>query len=343
VLRLKSSGVLDAIQIIKILGGQLSESYLDEGFLMQKQIGVNQPKRLENATVMIANTSMDTDKIKVFGTRVRTDSAAKVAEIEAAEKGKMKDKVDKILAHNINCFINRQLIYNWPESLFAEAGVMAIEHADFDGVERLALVLGGDVLSTFDAPDKVKLGRCDLIEEVMIGEDKLIRFSGVALGEACTVVLRGATRQILDEAERSLHDALCVLTQTVKETRTVYGGGCSEMLMANAIQQEALKTPGKEAVAMEAFSHALRQLPTTIADNAGYDSSELVANLRAEHNAGNATMGLDMEAGTVGDMEALGITESYKVKSQVVISAAEAAEMILRVDNILKAAPRQRR
>merc|ERR1719473_1031174 len=164
----------------------------------------------------------------------------------------------------------------------------------------------------------------------MIGEDKLIRFSGVGQGEACTVVLRGATRQILDEAERSLHDALCVLTQTVKETRTCYGGGCAEMLMANAIQQEALKTPGKEAVAMEAFSHALRQLPTTIADNAGYDSSELVANLRAQHNAGHATMGLDMETGQVGDMQELG-------------AAAEAAEMILRVDNILKAAPRQRR
>jgi len=343
VLRLKKSGSLESIQIIKILGGQLADSYLDNGFLLQKQIGVNQPKRIENATVMIANTSMDTDKIKIFGTRVRTDSAAKVAEIEAAEKSKMKDKVDQILAHGINCFINRQLIYNWPEQLFADAGVMAIEHADFEGVERLALVLGGDVLSTFDAPDKVKMGKCDLIEEIMIGEDKLIRFSGVALGEACTVVLRGATRQILDEAERSLHDALCVLTQTVKETRTCYGGGCAEMLMANAIQQEALKTPGKEAVAMEAFSHALRQLPTTIADNAGYDSSELVANLRAQHNAGHATMGLDMESGQVGDMQKLGITESFKVKSQVLVSAAEAAEMILRVDNILKAAPRQRR
>ena len=140
------------------------------------------------------------------------------------------------------------------------SGVMAIEHADFEGVERLSLVLGGDVVSTFDAPDKVKLGTCDLIEEVMIGEDKLIRFSGVALGEACTVVLRGATRQILDEADRSLHDALCVLTQTVQETRTVFGGGCSEVLMANAIRDLAKSTPGKEAMAMEGFAHALTQV-----------------------------------------------------------------------------------
>jgi T-complex protein 1 subunit beta len=124
--------------------------------------------------------------------------------------------------------------------------------------------------------------------------------------QACTVVLRGATRQILDEAERSLHDALCVLTQTVKETRTVFGGGCSEMLMSNAIHEEALRTPGKEAVAMEAFAHALRQLPTTIADNAGYDSSDLVAKLRAEHKLGHSRMGLDMDKGVIADVQALG-------------------------------------
>merc|ERR1711990_635788 len=126
---------------------------------------------------------------------------SKVAEIEQAEKQKMIEKCDKIIGHGINCFINRQLIYNYPEQLFADAGITSIEHADFEGVERLALVLGGDVVSTFDAPEKVRLGTCDLIEEVMIGEDTLIKFSGVALGEACTVVLRGATAQILDEAD----------------------------------------------------------------------------------------------------------------------------------------------
>lgn len=178
----------------------------------------------------------------------------------------------------------------------------------------------------------------------MIGEEKLLKFSGVALGEACTVVLRGATQQILDEAERSMHDALCVLAQTVKETRTVFGGGliflpdwflfihklsgiwkccvsltgCSEMLMANAVSLLAAKTPGKEAVAIESFAKALRmvcvllncqlynlklemccynwcslfQLPTIIADNAGYDSSDLVSQLRAAHTEGKSTFGL---------------------------------------------------
>lgn len=126
----------------------------------------------------------------------------------------------------------------------------------------------------------------------MIGEDTLLRFSGVPLGEACTVVIRGATQQIIDEAERSLHDALCVLASTVRESKIVYGGGCSEMLMACAVMRAAAATPGKEAVAMEAFARALQQLPTVIADNAGYDSAQLISELRAAHNSNAYTMGL---------------------------------------------------
>jgi T-complex protein 1 subunit beta len=342
ILRLKGSGNLDAIQIIKKQGGVLTDSFLDEGFLLDKKIGVNQPKRIENARILICNTPMDTDKIKVFGSRVKVDSTAKVAEIELAEKQKMKDKVDKILKHDMNVFINRQLIYNYPEQLFADAKVMAIEHADFDGIERLALVTGGEIVSTFDTPEGVKIGHCDLIHEITIGEDKLIKFSGVAVGEACTIVIRGATSQIVDEAERSLHDALCVLAATVKDTRTVYGGGCSEALMANGVSAAAAVTAGKESVAMESFAKALLTLPTTIADNAGYDSADLVAQLKANHNNGMKDNGLNMNDGTVGSMEKLGITESLAVKRRVVFAAAEAAEMIMRVDNIIRAAPRQR-
>lgn len=237
VTRLKGSGNLEAIQIIKKLGGLLSDSYLDEGFLLEKKVGVNQPKRIEKAKILIANTPMDADKIKVFGSKIKVDAVSKIAELEEAEKQKMKDKVEKIAKHGCNVFINRQLIYNYPEQLFSMKGIMAIEHADFEGVERLSLVTGGEIASTFDCPGETKLGYCDLIEEIMIGEDRLLKFSGVALGEACTIVLRGATQTILDEAERSLHDALCVLQQTVKDQRSINGGGAAEMLMAEAVSK----------------------------------------------------------------------------------------------------------
>jgi len=172
VLRLKGSTNLEAIHIIKKRGGSLRESFLDEGFILEKKIGVGQPKRVENANVLLANTAMDTDKIKIFGSRVRVDSAAKVAEIEQAERQRMVSKCEKILAHGCNVFINRQLIYNLPEMFFADHGLMAIEHADFEGIERLALVLGAEIVSTFDHPELVKLGHCKLVEEIMLGEEK---------------------------------------------------------------------------------------------------------------------------------------------------------------------------
>ncbi|GAQ90249.1 TCP-1/cpn60 chaperonin family protein [Klebsormidium nitens] len=342
VLRLQGSGNLEAIQIIQKPGGSLQDSFLDEGFILDKRIGVGQPKRIENAKILVANTPMDTDKIKIYGARVRVDSMSKVADIEAAEKDKMRQKCDKIIQHGINCFVNRQLIYNFPEEIFADAGVMAIEHADFDGIERLALVTGGEIVSTFDDPTTVKLGHCKLIEEIMIGEDKLIHFIGVDKPEACTIVLRGASTHVLEEAERSLHDALCVLSQTVKDSRVIYGGGFPEVMMSNAIEDLARRTPGKRAMAIEAFATALRGIPSTIAENAGLDAAEIVTQLRAEHAKERSKAGVDVIRGTIGNMEELGIYESFKVKQAVLMSATEAAEMIMRVDEIIKCAPRKR-
>lgn len=148
---------------------------------------------------------------------------------------------------------------------------------------------------------------------------------------------------MLDEAERSLHDALCVIMQTVRNTRTVLGGGASEMVMADAVDKLAQKTVGKEAYAIESFARALRTIPTTLADNAGFDSSEIVAQLRAFHSEGKTNLGINMDTGKVDDMVQCRVLESFHSKMQSLVSAHEAAEIILRVDEIIRCAPRQRR
>eukprot|EP00490_Sorites_sp_Unknown_P001963 CAMPEP_0114671130 /NCGR_PEP_ID=MMETSP0191-20121206/40622_1 /TAXON_ID=126664 /ORGANISM="Sorites sp." /LENGTH=304 /DNA_ID=CAMNT_0001930209 /DNA_START=871 /DNA_END=1785 /DNA_ORIENTATION=+ len=303
-----------------------------------------------------------------------------MAEIERAEKQKMKIKVNKILKYKPDIVINRQLIYDYPEELFTNAGVGSIEHADFDGVERLARVLGAEIMSTFDDfgseiktdlsddddddddgdvktdtnanetkedIDKFNkatksLGTCDKVEEMIIGEDTVIRFCGVPKGEACTIVLRGGSTHLLDEMERSIHDALCVLTQTIHETRVVLGGGACEMMMADAVEKEARNYGGKEALAMDAFANALRQIPNILADNAGLDAAEICTQLRSYHAKKEWFMGVDMINNCAGDMRKIGVYESYKSKSQSLTSAHEAAEMILRVDDIVKCAPRRR-
>lgn len=218
VLRLKGQDNLDYIQIIKKLGGSIKDSFLCEGLILEKSIAISSQKSMKNCKVMVANTPMDYDKIKIYGTKVKVESMEKVAEIEVAEKEKMREKVDKIKKFEPTVFINRQLIYDYPEQLLSDKGIMVIEHADFDGVERLAAATGAEILSTFNNPERrdTVLGDVASIEEIIIGEDKLIKFSGCKRNEACTIVLRGSSKHILDEADRSLHDALCVLIATVK-------------------------------------------------------------------------------------------------------------------------------
>ena len=342
VLRLGDTPSLDLIKVIKTPGGTLQDSFLAEGFILEKAISVGCPKEKINPKILIANTAMDYDKIKIYGSRVKVDSIEKVAEIEQAEKEKMKAKVDKILAYGCDIFINRQLIYQYPEQLMGEKDVMVIEHADFDGVERLAAVTGGEILSTFDNPNPAVLGTCEKVEEIMIGEDKVIKFSGCKNKKACSIVLRGASAHLLEEAERSLHDALCVVCETVKSHLVVYGGGYCEMKLAQEVDNLANTFKGKESLAIESFARALRQLPTIIADNAGLDSSELVSNLKNEIFKGSTSAGLDVNKATVGDMKELGIFECFKVKEQALLSACEAAEMIIRVDMTFTAPPRQR-
>lgn len=338
VLRLKGLTNLNHIQIIKKPGGRLADLYLDDGFILEKRFGVGQPKVVHDARILVANTALDTDKVKVFGAKFKVDATAKLAELEKAEKAKMRAKIEKIKKLGCNVFVNRQLVYDYPEQLLSDAKINSVEHADFDGVERIALVTGAEVASTFDS--LIRLGRCDRIEEVLIGEDVFLKFLGVQAGEACTVVLRGATELALAEAERLLHDALCVLSQTTRETRTVLGGGCAEMVMLKAVEQAAANETGKKLLAIEAFARALRALPTILADNAGFDLSELVAKLRAAIYSGMTTLGLDLDRGAVADMRELEVVELYKLKRAVVLLALEAAEVLLRVDNILRAKPR---
>merc|ERR1719265_567767 len=343
VLRLKGKAQLDYIHVIKKSGASLKDSFLEEGYILEKKIGTGHAKVLEDCKVLVANCQMDTDKIKIYGARVKVDSFEAVAEIENAEKEKMKTKVEKIVKHGCNVFINRQLIYNYPDQLFRDNKVMAIEHSDFDGTERLAAVLGADIVSTFDNPELTKLGKCDKIEEVIIGEDKVIKFSGCAENEACTIVLRGASTHVLDEAERSLHDALAVLFQTVaQDTRVICGGGVAEMAMSQAVQETANKVGGKHSVACEAFGKALTSIPAIIAENAGFDAQEMVGELRKAHATGWGTVGIDANNATVADMKQMGIFESYRSKSSSLCAAAEAAEQVIRVDDIIRNAPRQR-
>ncbi|KAH9411692.1 TCP-1/cpn60 chaperonin [Ordospora pajunii] len=335
--RLEGRSDLGLIQVIKC-AGKLEDSYLDEGFILKKDVRIDE---VSNPRIVIANTSMDHDKIKVFGAKINVSSVSELEELETAEKAKVREKVDRISKSKANVFINRQLIYDYPDQLLRMKGIQPIEHADFDGVERLSNVLGGKILSTFESVDESCYGTCKSVKNVEIGGERAIRFEGVSNG-ASTIVLFGSSKEMLDEAERSIHDALCVLMRIKEDPRAVYGGGASEMSMAVGLNGYAMEVAGAESDAILSFSNALQQIPKILAENGGHDGEETKTSLRAEHSSGNSSYGVNVKDGSVCCMKEIGIIDSFRIKKRIIMAASEVAQMIVKCDGIAKRKPRER-
>lgn len=326
---------LNLINFIKT-EGDLSSSCLVDGFILDKATIV---PTLENPRILVANTAMDTDKIKIHGAQVNVKSVTELAKIEEAERERMQEKVDLITKeeNEIDVFINRQIMYDYFLQLFKEKNVIAVEHADFDGVERLANVLGGKIMSTFESLTDC-FGSCDKIENVQIGEKRMIKFSGLRKG-ACTIILKGSTKEVQEEAERSIHDALCVLMKVRTEKKLVYGGGCIETEVGIATNNLALKIEGKESAAIFGFSNAVQKIPQIIAENCGMDGEAMKSKLRALHTKNKKTFGVSISLNDAGCMKEENVVESLRIKRRIFTSAVEAACLIIKCDGIIKCKP----
>ncbi|KAM0678255.1 T-complex protein 1 subunit beta [Binucleata daphniae] len=352
---------LKLINIIKA-PGKLEDSFYSDGFILDKDTDIN----IEKPRILVANTAMDFDKIKVFGAKVEVQSVSELVEIEQAEKRKMYEKVQKICYETneiqsnkiestesnnlksdnivdsnkllIDVFINRQLIYDYPKKLFKQNNVIPIEHADFDGVTRLSNILNAKIISSFyKTVDKNSIGTCQKIENIYIGEKKMIKFSGIQKG-AGTIVLKGSSADILEEAERSVHDALCVL----RDDKVVCGGGSVEIELASQLIKYSSTISGVESEAVLAFAKALSEIPKIISDNCGFDGEKIKSMLRAEHEMGNKHAGVDVDNGCVCDMREKKIFDSYNVKLRVIKAAVETAQILIKCDGIVKCKPRER-
>ena len=333
VLKLKGSTDLNRLNIIKKCGGSLKDSFLDEGFILNKKIEFNQPKKIKNAKILIVNTALDSDRIKINGVKIKVKSISNLARIEIGEQKKLLDKCRKILNHGINVIVNRQLIYNRQERFFSDHGILSIEQADFDGIEKLALCTGAEITSTFDEPSKIKLGLCKIVEEVVIGDEKYIRFGGCANQGSCSIVIRGSNEQIIDEAERSLHDALSILIQSIKNPKYIWGGGYSEMKIGNSIEYLSKKFQCKKSLSIASFAIAIQRIPEIIMENAGLEPIFLINKFKKNLKKGEECC-FNAENEDISCAKISGLIENSKLKTQIILAAVEAVEMIIRIDKM---------
>jgi thermosome len=327
---------IDLIKIVKKHGKSLDETELVKGMVIDKEVASSQmPKLINGAKIALLNEKLEIEKTE-FDAKINIESPDQMQMFLDEEERMLKEMVDAISKAGANVVFCEKGIDDMALHFLAKAGVFAVKSVSSSDMEKLARATGGEILASVKDLTASTLGKAKKVEEVKIGDDKLIYVRECKNPKAVTIVIRGASAQVLDEAERSLHDGLCVVRNAVEDGKIVAGGGAPEAELAKNLRSFAVKVGGREQLAVEAFAEAVEAIPLTLAENAGLDPIDIMVALRAEHEkADSKYFGIEVTTGKIKNMLDLLVLEPLRVKQQVIKSATEAANMILKIDDLI--------
>ncbi|MEM2925892.1 MAG: thermosome subunit beta [Candidatus Bathyarchaeia archaeon] len=330
---------VDDVQIMKKPGKSVGETELIKGLIIDKEVvHPGMPKRVENAKIALLDAAMEVEKTE-FSAEIRIRDPTQMRAFMDEETRILKQMVEKVKAAGANVVFCQKGIDDMAQFFMAKEGILAVRRVKKSDMEKLAKATGGKVVTNIDDLKPSDLGEAGLVEERRIGEDKMVFVEGCKEPKAVAILIRGGLERAVDEAERSLHDALCVVADVVKDGRIVYGGGAVEAELAKELKKYAAQLGGREQIAVEAFAEALEAIPSALAENAGLDPLDIIVALRAAHEKPDGvSMGVNVFTGKIEDMKELKVLEPAIVKKAAVSSAVEAAIMILRVDDVVVAA-----
>jgi thermosome len=329
---------IDLIKILKKHGKSLEETELVKGMVIDKEVAHPQmPKIVHNAKIALLNAKLEIEKTE-FDAKINIESPEQMKLFLDEEERMLREMVDKIAEAGANVVFCEKGIDDVALHFLAKRGILAVKNVSSSDMEKLARATGGKIVASVKDLTPDVLGEAKLVEEVKIGEDKLVYVRECKNPKAVTIVVRGGTEHVVDEAERSLHDALCVVRNAIEDGKIVPGGGAPEAEVAKQLRDYAVKVGGREQLAIEAFADAVESIPLTLAENAGLDPVDIMVALRAAHeNASSPSYGVDVFTGKIRDMLELNVVEPLRVKLQVIKSATEAANMILKIDDVIAA------
>ena len=329
---------IDMIEIIKKQGKNLEETELVNGMVIDKEIvHASMPRSVTGAKIALVNAAIEVEKTE-FDAEIKIDSPDQIKAFLDEEERMLKNMVDKIIASGANVLVCQKGIDDVAQHYLAKAGVMAVRRAKKSTLEKLAKATGAKIASSLDEVSADYLGVAGSVNEVKIGDDKLVYVRDCKDPKAVSVVIRGGTEHVVDEADRALHDALCVVRNVVEDTTYVAGGGSTEAEIAKRLDAYADNVKGREQLAIQAFAEALRIIPKTLAENGGHDPIDIIADLNKDHSDTTGLWsGVDVVKGKTTDMLKAGVIEPSRVKRQAILAAAEAAQMILRIDDVIAA------
>ena len=328
---------VDDVKVEKKPGGSITDTKLIQGVLLDKEIvHPGMPKRIENAKIALINCPLEVEKPE-FDAKLNIQSPDQMKAFLDEEEKILKEMVGKIAAIGANVAICEKGIDDVAQHFMAKNGILAVRRVKQSDMEKLVKATGGRILTQLEGLKAGDLGHAGLVEERKVSDDKMTFVEGCKSPKAVSVLIRGGTERIVDEAERAFHDALCVIRDVVVEPQVVAGGGAAEAEVSRLLRTYSQKLSGKEQLAVQAFAEALEIIPLSLAENAGMDPINSLMEIRAKHQAKAKWFGIDPVKGKVADLAKLDVYEPLSVKVQALKSAGEAASMILKIDDVIAA------
>ena len=326
---------VDDVKVEKKTGESLGDTKLVNGIIVDKEIvHSSMPKYVKNAKIVLIDASLENDKPE-FDSKINVEDPAHIAAFLQQEEDMLHDMVEKIVATGANVVICQKGIDDMAQHFLAKKGIIALRRAKKSDMEKLARAIGGKIVSDINDISSKDLGTATLVEERKIGDDKMTFIEGCKNPKAVTILIRGGTERLNNEAERSIHDALCAIRDLIYEPKVVAGGSASEMEMATSLKKYAQTISGREQLAIMAFAEALESIAVTLSENAGLDPIDILSELRARHEKREIWAGIDVNSGKVQDMTKMNVYEPIVVKRQILKSAYEAASLILKIDDVI--------
>lgn len=325
----------DNITVEKKVGAGITDSQLVEGVVVDKErLHPNMPKKVTDAKIALLNAPVEIEKTEVDA-KIEITSPDQLQAFLDQEEVMLKGMVENIVKTGANVVFAQKGIDDLAQHFLAKAGIYTVRRVKKSDMEKLARATGGRIVTSIHELTKDDLGNAGLVEERKIGDDKMTFVEECTNPKSVSIILRGGTEHVVDELERAMNDAIRVVGVVVEDKMLVPGGGAPEVELALRLREYAATVGGREQLAIEAFADAMEVIPKTLAENAGLDQIDSLVSLRSQHEKGVKSSGLDMETGKPVDMLNLGVVEPLRVKTQAIQSAAEAAVMILRIDDVI--------
>jgi chaperonin GroEL (HSP60 family) len=328
---------VDNIKVEKKAGGSIRDTKFIHGVVLDKEVvHGGMPKRIENAKIAVVNSALEIEKTE-FDAKININSPDQMQKFIDEENKMLKAMVEKVVAAGAKVLLCQKGIDDIAQHYLAKAGILAVRRIKESDMYKLPRASGARVINNLDELSAGDLGFAKLVEERKVETDKWVFIEECKNPKSVSILVRGGSQRVVDEAERSVHDAIMAVKDVVEYPYVVVGGGAPEALASLKLREWAANLSGREQLAAEKFADGIETIPIALAENAGMDPLDTQVQLRSKSSTRKARYGIDVLNGKVADMAAKDIYEPLAVKEQVINAATEAACMILRIDDVIAA------